>query len=770
MSFGKIRLNNRSVLINWLISYISVLLVPILISGVIYTATWHVVESEVNRANESLLQQMEQAIDNNLAGIERLSVEMALSKRLSGFITASQPLTDNDYYDIVSIAGDLRVYKMANDYIDQIYVYYKNSDTVVSTRNRMDSRALYSLTRERDSTSYEEWKRFFDKRYIQEYAPVTLREDGNDVRAVMYAKSVILDNPEQPGAVILFIIKDSKLLENTSSANKTAVAVLDKQNRLIAASSKTRIPESWIKERLSGPNGLFYGDMDGEKTAVNYTTSAGNGWKYVSMMPAELFDEKMQYVKSLIAISLALSLLIGGIVSYIFLRKNYNPIDLLIRSLSSKSGISFKQGSNEYGYLQAALNDTFDEKERIGQRLERHRPAIRSHFLQGLLKGRLETDVPIHESLAAYDIRLATSYFAVLLFCVDSYGKFESTGYVNPQQEKLVHFIIRNVVEEVAGGKHQAFATETDDIQACIVNFSDESELDGLKSISQQVKSFMLEHFHIRLTVAESAIHQELEGIPLAYQQALAALEYRLVMGSGEIIRYEDLPSAASDKGSTSYYYPLHVEQQLINYVKTGDYEKSNALVDEIIDINVSDASLSVSLAKCLMFDLISTLLKTMDEIGAGNKREFMDSVNPVDQLTRCETIKEMRVQIGEVLRQVCQYIEKDSNRDYNQLSRLVIDYVKEHYSSENLNITMIGEAFKLTPSYLSKQFKAQTGEALLEFINKTRLEEAKRLLGEPSFSILEISKKVGYADINTFNRIFKKYEGITPGKYKEIM
>ncbi|MCR8635558.1 helix-turn-helix domain-containing protein [Paenibacillus radicis (ex Xue et al. 2023)] len=770
MGLKRIGFNKRSVIVTWLISYISVLLVPIMISGIIYVATWHVVESEVNRANESLLQQMEQAIDNNLGGIERLSVEMTLSKRLAAFINAAKPLTDNDYYELVSIADNLRVYKVANDFIEQIYIYYKNSDTVISTRDHINTHTLYETIREKEETSYEEWKAFFDKRYIQEYAPITIREDGKSVKAVMYAKSIILDNLDLPGAVILFVIKDSKLLQNITPANKAAVAVLDKENRLIASTGFEHSPDFLTYERLSGNKGMFYDQFSGEKLAVSYTTSSSStGWKYVSMIPAELFDEKMKYIKTLIYVSLFLSLLSGGIVTFLFLRKNYNPISLLIRSLSLKSGISFDEGSNEYGYLQEALNNTFAEKEKIDQRLQQNRDAIRSHFLQGLLKGRLEQNVPIHESLAAHDIRLVSSHFAVLLFHIDHYGKFESDGYVDPQKMKLVQFIIMNVVEELATEQHCAFTTEMDDMQVCIINFSAEPEAEELNRISVQVRSFLLDHFHVHLTVAISGIHQDLYGISLAYQETLAALEYRLVMGSGEIIRYGDLPNTEAAQESTNYYFPLQVEQQLINFVKTGDYEKSNALIEEIIEINLADASLSAPLAKCLMFDLISTMLKTMDEIGINNKREFTQRENPIDRLIGCETIKEMKVQISEVLSQVCRSIQENRGQEHNQLSQQVIEYVKQHYSSENLNISMIGEVFGLTPSYLSKQFKAQTGEALLDFINKKRLEEAKKLLSMQTYSIVEISKKVGYSDINTFNRIFKKFEGITPGKYKGI-
>ncbi|GFZ81845.1 putative HTH-type transcriptional regulator YtdP [Paenibacillus marchantiophytorum] len=771
MNLARIRFHKRSVIVTWLVSYVSVLLIPIMISGILYAATWHVVESEMNRANTSALQQMEQAIDNSLRGIERISLEIALSKLVTGFIHTAKPLTDNDYYDLVSISSDLRLYQTANDFIEQIYIYYRNSDTVISTRDHTNSRILYEKTREQETMSYEEWAKFFAKPYMQEYTPITFREDGQALKAVMYAKSVILANPDQPGAVILFVIKDSKLLANIpSTSTKTSIAVLDKENRLVASTGFEARSAFLDYGKLTGKNGMFMSDDGDQRVAVSYITSDSNGWKYIYAIPAELFDDKMAYMKKLIYASVILSLLMGGVVTYLFLRKNYIPINVLIRSFSMKSGVSFHEGSNEYGYLQDALNNTFAEKEQVDRRLHQHRDAIRSHFLQGLLKGRLEQNVPIHESLAAHDIRLASPHFAVLLFYVEHYGKFDLGEHAPPEKVRMLHFLIMNVAEEVIGDANQAFITEIDNMLACIVNFGSDPDADELKRIAEQVKTFLLDHFHVHLTVAISEIHQELYGIPPAYQMTLAALEYRLVMGSGEIIRYQDLPSSETAGPSRSYYYPLTVEHQLINLVKAGDFEKSNAIINEIIEINISDASLSVPLAKCLMFDLTSTLLKTMDEIGtSSHHRAFVVNTDQIDRLITSSTIKEMKGQIREVLAEVCQFIQEGREQDYNTLSQQVIDYVKGHYADVNLNISMVGEKFELTPSYLSKQFKAQTGEALLDFISRTRLEEAKRLLSLQQLSVSDIAKQVGYSDINTFNRIFKKFEGITPGKYKDI-
>ena len=78
--FSILRKYNRNVIVAWLFSYVTVLMVPILISFVLYSFSYHQVKSETNRANELLLQQMEMSIDSKLKSLERLSLEIALNK------------------------------------------------------------------------------------------------------------------------------------------------------------------------------------------------------------------------------------------------------------------------------------------------------------------------------------------------------------------------------------------------------------------------------------------------------------------------------------------------------------------------------------------------------------------------------------------------------------------------------------------------------------------------------------------------------------------
>jgi AraC-like DNA-binding protein len=95
--------------------------------------------------------------------------------------------------------------------------------------------------------------------------------------------------------------------------------------------------------------------------------------------------------------------------------------------------------------------------------------------------------------------------------------------------------------------------------------------------------------------------------------------------------------------------------------------------------------------------------------------------------------------------------------------------YVEAHCVDPNLNVSMIGETFQMKATYLSKLFKDVTGEGLLDYISRIRIERAKLLLRSEHATLEEAAKHCGFHSLNTFIRTFKKVEGITPGQYKRM-
>jgi YesN/AraC family two-component response regulator len=85
-----------------------------------------------------------------------------------------------------------------------------------------------------------------------------------------------------------------------------------------------------------------------------------------------------------------------------------------------------------------------------------------------------------------------------------------------------------------------------------------------------------------------------------------------------------------------------------------------------------------------------------------------------------------------------------------------------------SLSLTSIADRFKITPQYVSMVFKRQKSENIKDFISKVKLDKAKELLTDSSMTMADIAQKLGYANELGVFRLFKKYEGITPGAYKK--
>jgi len=109
--------------------------------------------------------------------------------------------------------------------------------------------------------------------------------------------------------------------------------------------------------------------------------------------------------------------------------------------------------------------------------------------------------------------------------------------------------------------------------------------------------------------------------------------------------------------------------------------------------------------------------------------------------------------------------------REQRQESRAVEAvkaYIAQHYAEE-IELCKIAEAVFLTPSYLSKLFKTETGETITDYLIFVRMERAKALLRErPSLKTYEVGELVGYTDPAYFNKAFKKATGSTPKEFRE--
>lgn len=105
---------------------------------------------------------------------------------------------------------------------------------------------------------------------------------------------------------------------------------------------------------------------------------------------------------------------------------------------------------------------------------------------------------------------------------------------------------------------------------------------------------------------------------------------------------------------------------------------------------------------------------------------------------------------------------------NYNALTLGVIQKVESNYS-EGVSLEALAEQLSVTPPYLSRVFKEDTGRTFKAYVTQRRMEAAKRHLEEDAMTINDVAEAVGYKDAGYFIRSFKRHTGMTPKRYQTV-
>ena len=111
------------------------------------------------------------------------------------------------------------------------------------------------------------------------------------------------------------------------------------------------------------------------------------------------------------------------------------------------------------------------------------------------------------------------------------------------------------------------------------------------------------------------------------------------------------------------------------------------------------------------------------------------------------------------------EYVQDINTTD--QLMQKAARYIRSNYR-EDIDLTTIARVVNLSPSYLSKKFKASTGFGYREYLVLVRIQAASVMLLETNKSIAEIALSCGFRDSNYFGDAFKRGKGVSPSKYRK--
>lgn len=165
---------------------------------------------------------------------------------------------------------------------------------------------------------------------------------------------------------------------------------------------------------------------------------------------------------------------------------------------------------------------------------------------------------------------------------------------------------------------------------------------------------------------------------------------------------------------------------------------------------------------------LITSIIMDIEYYTNDATKEYIE--NFLKTMLHYDCLDELEKKLTFLLKYLCTGNEspiQDIQEEESQLVKKIKTYVDNYYSDCNLNIASIADTIHLSPKYMSKLFRDDTNEGLLDYINQIRINHAKELLKTTSINIDELASMVGFSNSRSFRRNFIKATGITPTDYR---
>lgn len=130
--------------------------------------------------------------------------------------------------------------------------------------------------------------------------------------------------------------------------------------------------------------------------------------------------------------------------------------------------------------------------------------------------------------------------------------------------------------------------------------------------------------------------------------------------------------------------------------------------------------------------------------------------------LQQSQSTDEIHGLLGDTITKIIDFLEHSQSKKRRKVIEKALEYMELHYPEE-LNLNAVAERFYLNASYFSKIFKEELGVSYTKYLMEFRVNKAAELMSDPTLKIYEISRRVGYEDVQYFTKMFKSIKGITP-------
>ena len=431
--------------------------------------------------------------------------------------------------------------------------------------------------------------------------------------------------------------------------------------------------------------------------------------------------------------------------------KIYTPINKIVDIFG------YVEHSDDIEFLDKSIKKLIYNNQMLATQLNETKANIRNGFIIDLLYGVVSEDTA-EQYIGEYKLSYLNKKCLCITFECD-YNELKNN--INEYNDtRIIQSTYIETLKKNLRDSHMGEFVAID--KSKFVFISSEISKSVLKNKLLSILELSEEFYKIHPFIAIGRTVDSIKEINISFNDTSEILTRKFNYIEKSIMFFDDLRTEIN-----LFYYPIELENSLIENILYGDKEKVDSILNELLNINLYELSLDRDNITEFKFAITATIKRIVKMMNKSVTEVFGENNIIYLDISQATSNEELAANIRDIVNKLCKFKSDSINLKQRKITSDIMKYIEENYNHD-ISLTDISEYFCISAGHISRIFKRDIGIGFKEHLDNLRIEEAKTLLSTTSITINRIAEKVGYNHARSFIRTFKNKTGYSPKEYRE--
>lgn len=640
--------------------------------------------------------------------------------------------------------------------LENMLVLFRDNSIVLDKQGLSGTADFFSKSYSSEPYNALFWKQQFTDSYSLSIFPAAaFNEISFDKHVVSKGDLVpfVIKNQFNSRYIVAALLDADRMFQAFGHGGDDSFFILDASQRMLFHSENDRrAPANDSGSRGGLPDRFTASQTTGYMNIDNYyymyKKGAHSGLTYVYAIPNVRIASQVAHLNMVLIVILAVSLVLSVIISILLSMKLNSPIQRIVQ-LVERGGHSDKRPSkiHEFDLISDNIADMIRTNQSFHHDIEMKNDLLKNYGYINQIKNIYQWDglrklIEMNKPFYLVAFQLAfTKHFRSLM---------------PDDQEKASYYIKEFIHLHMSGSFHDYVTLQLEKEVILSLIFEEESA-DAVLDALHQIKGMLgADKEYCSITLAFRPVRRHPEELAAAYEESREMIARRMLNRETQLIT--DL---APDR--RTFWLSVSQEQELLAALQGGHADRATDQIHRFLDYmekNKANAQQFAEFGKEVVLKVMQTLTSFKLDIGP-----LFNGHHPSILMEECVTLDEYKLCFQQFINGAMQPVQ-DRNAEKDPIKDYVLDYLSKRYG-EDISLEQLADQLQLSRGYLSAYFHEKTGKKFIDYLNEVRISRAKEILSQTDMLIQEIALQVGYQNVNSFIRMFKRISGFTPGEYR---